>query len=453
LGLNSILQRHNHLRSFLRHLYGSARLGMYLPEKSVISVSTESKQREVGYLGKQVFELSNHLGNIIATITDKKLQVSLNTTSTAYFEADVQTVQDYYAGGMIMQGRIYESGSDSYRYGFGGKEKDNENSGDGNKYDFGARIYDSRLSRWLSVDPLQSKYAGLTPYNYVANSPISAIDPDGRLIIFINGLRLHVGAADQGRSESTVLGWFQGKSGIYGRTAGKNGTLERYWQEEKNTFGRKVDIAQLFIDRVGDDNAYFTSGSAEWGSQANANWFERNILGDQSRYQDGIKKAKEFHKMVQDGKIKLADDETIKIVTHSQGGAHGEGFAKQLMSYKNIDGSSVYNIEVIYNITPHQSPDMSSPLGIRGVQYSHPNDAVSSSGIIVDQLNGGSSFGRIKGISEFDERQIMGGPVQPKATGFSGNRNGHNAPDNDFIFSIPEGQKGYVAPRKDKKRG
>jgi hypothetical protein len=43
----------------------------------------------VGYVGKQVFELSNHLGNVLATITDKKLQVSLNTTSTAYFEADV----------------------------------------------------------------------------------------------------------------------------------------------------------------------------------------------------------------------------------------------------------------------------------------------------------------------------------------------------------------------------
>ncbi|MFN9998228.1 MAG: hypothetical protein ACK52X_01245, partial [bacterium] len=40
------------LRWSEQHLYGSARLGMYLPEKSVISVSTDSKQREQGYLGK-----------------------------------------------------------------------------------------------------------------------------------------------------------------------------------------------------------------------------------------------------------------------------------------------------------------------------------------------------------------------------------------------------------------
>jgi len=31
-----------------------------------------------------------------------------------------------------------------------------------------------------------------------------------------------------------------------------------------------------------------------------------------------------------------------------------------------------------------------------------------------------------------------------------GNRGGHNVVDNDFIFYIPEGEEGYVAPRKDK---
>ena len=75
---------------------------MYQPEKVVTSVSTDSKQREVGYWGKQIFELSNHLGNVLATITDKKLQVSTNNSSTSYFEAEVQSVQDYYAFGIEM---------------------------------------------------------------------------------------------------------------------------------------------------------------------------------------------------------------------------------------------------------------------------------------------------------------------------------------------------------------
>ncbi len=151
-------------------------LCFFLQEKIVASVSTESKQREVGYLGKQIFELSNHLGNILATITDKKLQVSTNTTSTAYFEADVQTVQDYYAFGMQMPGRKLSGG---YRYGFNGKENDNEVKGEGNQQDYGMRICDGRIGKFLSVDPITSSYPMLTPYQFSSNRPIDGIDLDG----------------------------------------------------------------------------------------------------------------------------------------------------------------------------------------------------------------------------------------------------------------------------------
>lgn len=39
------------------------------------------------------------------------------------------------------------------------------------------------VSRWLSVDPLASKYPSVSPYNFVANNPIIFIDPDGKEII------------------------------------------------------------------------------------------------------------------------------------------------------------------------------------------------------------------------------------------------------------------------------
>jgi RHS repeat-associated protein len=134
-------------------------------------------------LGKQIFELSNHLGNVLATITDKKLQVSLNTTSTAYFEADVQTVQDYYAFGMQMPGRKLSGG---YRYGFNGKENDNEMYGEGNAYNFEARIQDPRLGgRFLSLDPLATKYPGISPYAFCMNNPLIYVDKDGRDAILI----------------------------------------------------------------------------------------------------------------------------------------------------------------------------------------------------------------------------------------------------------------------------
>jgi RHS repeat-associated protein len=74
-----------------------------------------------------------------------------------------------------------------YRFHFNGKETDNEVYGEGNALDFGARTYDSRLGRWLSVDPLAAKYSDLSPYNFAGNCPILFIDIDGQK--FVNPYR------------------------------------------------------------------------------------------------------------------------------------------------------------------------------------------------------------------------------------------------------------------------
>ncbi|MBL4755245.1 MAG: RHS repeat-associated core domain-containing protein [Flavobacteriales bacterium] len=67
----------------------------------------------------------------------------------------------------------------TYRYGFNGKEKDDETSGNGNQYDYGFRIYNPRLGRFLSVDPLFRVYPFYSPYHYASNTPIAAVDEDG----------------------------------------------------------------------------------------------------------------------------------------------------------------------------------------------------------------------------------------------------------------------------------
>jgi RHS repeat-associated protein len=67
-----------------------------------------------------------------------------------------------------------------YRYGFNGKEKDNS-TGEGN-LDFGARILDVRIGRWLSVDPLYNVYPFVSPYNFALNNPLNNIDSDGNIL-------------------------------------------------------------------------------------------------------------------------------------------------------------------------------------------------------------------------------------------------------------------------------
>ena len=93
---------------------------------------------------------------------------------------DVVTVSYYYPGGMQMPGRKYLAPNASKpRYGFNGKENDNEVKGEGNQQDYGMRIHDPRLVRFLSVDPLTKDFPELTPYQFASNSPIENIDLDG----------------------------------------------------------------------------------------------------------------------------------------------------------------------------------------------------------------------------------------------------------------------------------
>ena len=45
--------------------------------------------------------------------------------------------------------------------------------------DYGARMYDSAISRFYSFDNSSENYYSQTPYNYVGNNPIKRVDPDG----------------------------------------------------------------------------------------------------------------------------------------------------------------------------------------------------------------------------------------------------------------------------------
>jgi RHS repeat-associated protein len=81
--------------------------------------------------------------------------------------------------GMVMEGRSYMAGS-GYRYGFNGKEKDSEGLGGGcSTYDYGFRIYNPAIGKFLSVDPLTNFYPWYTPYQFAGNMPIWKIDLDG----------------------------------------------------------------------------------------------------------------------------------------------------------------------------------------------------------------------------------------------------------------------------------
>jgi hypothetical protein len=63
--------------------------------------------------GFKRYELTNHLGNVLTTVSDRKHYSALNGNT-----ADIISAQDYYPFGSLMPGRNWNSGG--YRYGFQG---------------------------------------------------------------------------------------------------------------------------------------------------------------------------------------------------------------------------------------------------------------------------------------------------------------------------------------------
>jgi RHS repeat-associated protein len=119
----------------------------------------------------------------------------------------------------------YTSGG--YRYGFNGKENDNETS----TQDYGMRIYDPRAGRFLSVDPLTKSYPWISPYIFAENDVIRSIDLDGleKLIVINKNDRY-------GRTYNTVL------KGIRSVDTKEAQDVNLYYANGRDVTGREVLI-------------------------------------------------------------------------------------------------------------------------------------------------------------------------------------------------------------------
>ena len=160
------------------HLYGSKRLGTTNRTIDMNIDSYMESELSSRILGEKSYELSNHLGNVLATVSDRKLAVEHDLLAGVvdHYEADVQSYSEYYPYGMVLR-----SGTDgsSYRYGFQGQEDDPELKGEGNSTNYKYRMHDPRIGRFFAVDPLTSKYPEWTPYQFDGNMPTRYVELEG----------------------------------------------------------------------------------------------------------------------------------------------------------------------------------------------------------------------------------------------------------------------------------
>jgi len=218
--------------------------------------------------------------------------------------------------GLELMGLGYQYGGIKVnRYLYNGKENQTDHNFD--MYDYGARFYDPAIGRWNVVDPYSDLYASYSNYSYVINNPINAVDPDGRLIIFINGN--HYGSG--------------GKKEYWGNFADKAGIQLK-------------DDNHIFLDGAmgGYGGIYGTDPSSIYRSTQ---------LSPKSRYGEGYA----IGEAVADAVIRgLATGESIKIITHSMGGSWGRGFAKALERHAKEMGISDRKIlTLIADFDPFQA--------------------------------------------------------------------------------------------------
>ncbi len=339
-------------------IYGSSRVGIdnrkdtlymgaaYTPTWGGVGTSRRD-------LGSKSFELANHLGNVLVTVSDKP--VYKVSSGTIYFQPEVSSISDYYPFGAPITGRSYSSME--YRFGFNGKELDEEVAGEGNSYDYGARMYSARLGRFLSVDPLAADYPSLSPYVFVANNPINAIDLDGRKILFING---HY--QDNWVGRNIVM-------------ADKGGAA--YWGG-----GMASSAQKFFKDYSNITSSNYINGSSKFGVD----------MSGQDRYKAGMEYAKANLKVLT---ADMVEGETFKMVTHSEGSAYGAGVAQYLLDQG-------YKVETVVHLSADEGDEFSTPTAPMTYQLGNDGDwltgnknikGVDKSGIV----NSGLSWDRVHG--------------------------------------------------------
>ncbi|QCD61814.1 RHS repeat domain-containing protein [Tenacibaculum maritimum] len=225
-------------------------------------------------VGAKRYELANHLGNVINIVSDRKIiddkGANLYDTPSGKtnlsFNPEIIGYNDYYPFGMLVPNRHGQA--DSYRYGFQGQEKDDEIKGEGAQYDYGFRIYDPRLGKFLSTDPLFNTYPFYTPYQFAGNSPIMAVDLD-RLEMKISNTELSCIQTSRRKSKIEISFDAQINIKVLNITSVK---LEGF---EKLADQASKEISKSFSDKKGLAN-FMSSSDLEGNDFSEAHNIEAN---------------------------------------------------------------------------------------------------------------------------------------------------------------------------------
>jgi RHS repeat-associated protein len=248
-----------------------------------------------------------------------------------------------------------------YNYKYNGKEFQNEMGMD--LYDYGARNYDPAIGRWITMDNLSELYFNNSSYVYALNTPVQAIDPDGNVVIFINGQH----SGDGGKPQY----WRQ-----YERVLRFNSNLTgsiSYRKEEVFAFDTAVMSHLQDNKPIYKDGAIGGFKNTLWETDSSKiNLWSSNRIN--AGYEQGQKDASMIIANLAKDKTTGEIVETIKIITHSMGGAYGKGYVKALKEYiKTLpkEQQKQVKITLVADFDPFQAGRLSADPDIYTQQFTH----------------------------------------------------------------------------------
>lgn len=165
-----------------------------------------------------------------------------------------------------------------YSYGFNGKEKDDEVKGSGNSIDFGERMYDTRLGRWLSIDLKVRKYPFVSPYCYAVNTPILFIDVEGEDIYIKNPsggkpILYFPGMSINSKMNKYVVETIKALNDLHDGKAGEDGTKFVNDLVADHDFTLNIEKSTQYnpdanqFNRSIDEKGNITGGVLKWNSK------------------------------------------------------------------------------------------------------------------------------------------------------------------------------------------
>jgi RHS repeat-associated protein len=288
--------------------------------------------------------------------------------------------------------------SPTNRFKFNGKEEQRQEFSDGTGLDwldYGARMYDNQIGRWNHIDAKSELYFNWSPYNYALNTPVNAIDPDGKLVIFINGM---AGSSQQGnssywrRTKTVVDKSISLGSSSFGVTLSRDTyktVVENFDEQVMNHFN---DKKSMYLDgSVGGDGTIFSSPDFYTGQYNNLNSAFRYNAG----YNDGeAQVAAIIQSLAKSNGVII---ESIKVVAHSMGGTYGKGFIQAIVDYAKKHPDECRGLRITEFDFASFQQNKSSNKGVKGTslkQYDNKGDVVVGKGLY------GSEFATEEGAEE-----------------------------------------------------